>query len=173
MVPTVSITTSQTNICTGVNQVVFNADFFNGGFSPTFQWRRNGNNVGTNSEQFVLNNPVNGDQISLFMVSNADCATPASVTSNSITLTTQAASTPAISVSTPITNLCGVSSITYTASVTNGGSNPFVSWYKNGVLVLEGVNTLASNDPVSGDQVYATLASNASCLTSSTATSIP
>lgn len=171
VVPTVSISTSQTNICTGVNQVVFNADFFNGGFSPTFQWRRNGTNVGTNSEQFVLSNPVNGDQISLFMVSNADCATPASVTSNTITLTTQGVSTPAISVSTPITNLCGASSITYTASVTNGGSSPFVSWYKNGVLVLEGINTLVSNNPVSGDQVYATLASNASCLTSSIATS--
>ena len=171
VVPTVTISTSQTNICTGVNQVVFNADFFNGGYSPTFQWRRNGTNVGTNSEQFVLSNPVNGDQISLFMVSNADCATPASVTSNTITLTTQGVSTPAISVSTPITNLCGASSITYTASVTNGGSSPFVSWFKNGVLVLEGVNTLVSNNPVSGDQVYATLTSNASCLTSSTATS--
>ena len=171
VVPTVSISTSQTNICVGVSQVVFNANFFNGGFSPTFQWRRNGVNVGTNSAQLVLNSPANGDQISLVMTSNADCATPAAVTSNTITLTTQGVSTPAITVSTPITNLCGASSITYTSAVTNGGSNPFVSWFKNGVLVLQGVNSLVSSNPVSGDQVYATLESNASCLTSSSATS--
>ncbi len=171
VVPTVAISTSQTNICSGVNQVVFNADFFNGGYSPTFQWKLNGVNVGTNSEQFVLNNPLGNEQISLVMVSNADCATPPSVTSNTIVLTTQGVSLPTISVSTPVTNLCGASSIIYSAALTNGGTNPLVSWYKNGVLVLQGVNNLVSNSPVSGDEVYATLFSNASCLTSSNATS--
>ncbi len=171
VVPTVSISTSQTNICAGVNQVVFNANYFNGGYSPTFQWKRNGVNVGSNSAQLTLNAPVNGDQISLVMVSNADCATPASVTSNTITLTTQSVSTPSITVSAPATNLCGSSSVIYTATVTNGGSNPFVSWYKNGTLVLQGVNSLVSNNPVSGDEVYATLVSNASCLTSTNANS--
>jgi FG-GAP-like repeat/Putative metal-binding motif/Secretion system C-terminal sorting domain len=171
VVPTVSISTTQTNICVGVSQVVFDANYFNGGYSPTFQWKKNGVNVGTNSAQLVLNSPANGDQITLVMTSNADCATPASVTSNTITLSNQGVSTPTIALSTPITNLCGASSITYTAAVTNGGSNPFVSWYKNGSLVLQGVNSLVSSNPVSGDQVYATLVSNASCLTSSSATS--
>lgn len=172
VVPSAAITTSQTNLCVGVNQVVFNATIVNGGNSPTYQWKRNGTNVGNNSSQYVLSNPANNDQIQLVLTSNADCATPTSVTSNTLSLTTQNVSSPAIVISTPQTSICGGSQgIQYTAVATNGGSNPIISWYKNGLLVGQGASTYNNATPLTGDAVYATLLSNASCLTTSTATS--
>jgi hypothetical protein len=172
VLPTVTISTSQSNLCVGVSQVVFNATFTNGGNSPTFQWRKNGVNVGTNAAQYVLNNPANNDQVQLILTSNADCANPINVSSNIITLTTQGLVTPNISISTPQTTLCGNSSgIQYSASLSNGGSNPLVSWYKNGVLMVQGTNTYNNPNPSNGDVVYATLVSNASCVTASNVSS--
>ncbi|MEN9394121.1 MAG: hypothetical protein RL362_342 [Bacteroidota bacterium] len=172
VVPSAIISTTQTNLCVGVNQVVFNANIVNGGSSPTYQLKRNGVNVGNNSSQYVLSNPANNDQIQLVLTSNADCATPTAVSSNTITLTTQSVNSPSIVISTPLTTLCGnANGIQYTAVATNGGSNPLISWYKNGQLVGQGVNVYSNPTPQNGDVVQATLLSNGSCLNSTNATS--
>ncbi len=172
VVPSAIISTTQTNLCVGVSQVVFNATISNGGSSPTFQWKRNGVNVGNNSSQYVLSNPVNNDQIQVVLTSNADCATPTNVSSNTITLTTQNVNSPSIVISTPLTTLCGGSQgILYTAVATNGGSNPLITWFKNGQLVGQGVSVYSNPTPQNGDVVQATLLSNGSCLTSTNANS--
>jgi len=75
-------------ICDGTS-VTFKATKTYGGPSPIYQWKKNGNNVGTNSQWFTPNNLNNGDQIKVKMTSNSTkCLTTTSpVTSNIITMT--------------------------------------------------------------------------------------
>ena len=74
-------------ICEGTS-VTFKATPTTGGTSPTYQWKKNGNNVGTNNKFFTPNNLNTGDQIKVKMTSNyTKClTTTGQVTSNIITM---------------------------------------------------------------------------------------
>ncbi|MFN4083232.1 MAG: T9SS type A sorting domain-containing protein [Bacteroidia bacterium] len=80
----VSISASSANICIGTG-VTFTATPTNGGSSPVYQWRKNGNNVGSNSPTYFDNSLNNGDIITCSMISSLPCAGSA-VNSNSIVM---------------------------------------------------------------------------------------
>ncbi len=65
--------------------VTFTATTVNGGSSPTFQWKVNGLNAGTNSPTLTYP-PANGDVIFCFLTSNAPCVISI-YTSNTVTMT--------------------------------------------------------------------------------------
>jgi hypothetical protein len=71
------------NIMTG-DAVTFTVTPVNGGNSPTYQWKKNGSNVGTNSNTYTDNGLANSDQISCEMTTSDVCAAPSVVTSNII-----------------------------------------------------------------------------------------
>ena len=71
--PTVTITSSATNICTGT-LVTFNATVINGGSSPTYQWLLNSQKVGTNSPTYSGSSFANNDAISCIVSANGPCA---------------------------------------------------------------------------------------------------
>lgn len=52
--------------------------------------------------------------------------------------------TPTISISSPTTNICSGSSITFTATATQGGASPVYQWKKNGINV--GINSFQYTD---------------------------
>jgi gliding motility-associated-like protein len=81
----VTIAASPGTICFGTT-VTFTATPTNGGSSPSFQWKLNGTNAGTNSPTFISNTLVNGDIISCLLTSNSVCAIPNTVPSNNITV---------------------------------------------------------------------------------------
>jgi hypothetical protein len=82
----VSISANPGNtICTGTN-VTFTATPTNGG-TPSYQWKLNGNNVGTNSNTYSNSGLANGDVVTVVMTSSLACAIPALATSNAITMT--------------------------------------------------------------------------------------
>ena len=103
--PTVSISSTNPNICTGT-AVTFTANSINEGTGPIYQWKLNGNNAGTNSPIFTASSFPNGDIVSVLMTSNANCAVPNSVTSNSIPIVISNPVTPAVSISTPLVAIC-------------------------------------------------------------------
>src|SRR6185437_16977427 len=84
---------TSTNICTtaptGSTPVTFSiASSANVGSGPTYQWKLNGaNSAGATSSSYTANSLANGSQISLALTSNATCASPVTVNSNTITLT--------------------------------------------------------------------------------------
>ena len=78
--------------------------------------------------------------------------------------------TPNITISTSATTVCSGSTVVFTATPTNGGSSPTYQWKVNGVLVGTGT-TFSSNSLQNNDVVTCVLTSNASCATSTTATS--
>jgi uncharacterized protein YjdB len=69
-------------ICSGSN-VVFTATPNNGG-SPNYQWKLNGNSIGSDSNTFTSSSLTNNDVISVVM-SSQTCSSGTAVTSNSIT----------------------------------------------------------------------------------------
>ena len=82
----VSIATTTTGTVSSSQSVTFTATPTNGGASPSFQWKKNGVNAGTNSATYTNSAWVNGDVVSCVMTSNAACVTGSPATSNSITM---------------------------------------------------------------------------------------
>ena len=94
----VSIVASTTIICAGTN-VTFTATPTNGGTTPSYQWKVNGVNAGTNNATFSSTSLINGDTVTVILTSNATpCLTGSPVTSNAIVLTVnQLPTTPTFS----------------------------------------------------------------------------
>lgn len=90
--PTVTITSSATNICTGAH-VIFTVTATNAGNSPTYQWLLNDQKVGTNSPVYSSSSFVNNDAVSCVVSANLPCA-GGSATSNIIVLNVSAGVTP-------------------------------------------------------------------------------
>lgn len=86
--PSVSIAiTSGTNPTTSGSSVTFTATPTNGGTTPSYQWKVNGANVGTNAASYTTTALVNGDVVSCVMTSSSPCASPSTATSNTIAMT--------------------------------------------------------------------------------------
>ncbi len=82
--PTVSIQSNAgSTICTGTN-VVFTATANNGGNAPSYQWKKNGINVGTNSNSYSDTSIGNNDSVWCVLTSNSQCVISNNATSNKI-----------------------------------------------------------------------------------------
>ena len=87
-----AIAASANNVCNGTS-ITFTATPVNSGSSPTYQWKLNGNNIGTNATIFTISSLQNNDVISCVMTANNSCQTTATATSNSIIATIKSTST--------------------------------------------------------------------------------
>ncbi|MEI6575704.1 MAG: cohesin domain-containing protein [Bacteroidota bacterium] len=160
----VGINANNNPVCTGSN-VTLTAVPTNGGTAPIYQWFKNTLVVGTNSSTYTYV-PVNGDVIHVVMTSNAGCATNSPATSNNIAMTVNPVINAVVIVSASDQNVCAGTSITFTASPSNGGTSPVYQWYKNNLMV--GTNSATySCVPLNGDHISVTMASSASCVSSS------
>ncbi|MBK7028243.1 MAG: T9SS type A sorting domain-containing protein [Bacteroidales bacterium] len=167
----VSIAVSANPICSGSSST-FTATPANGGASPTYQWKVNGTNAGTNSASFVTSGLSNNDVVSCILTSNATCATGSPATSNTITMTVNPNLPVSVLISSDPGNiLCSGGSVTFTAAPTNGGSSPGYQWKKNGVNV--GANSTSYTDAtlVNADAITCILTSNLTCTSGNPATS--
>ena len=168
--PAVSIAATQSTICAGT-AVTFTATPVNGGSSPAYQWKVNGVDAGTNSATFNSNVLANGDVVTVVMSSSAVCKTTATATSNAVTMTVNPNLTPLVSIATSNTTICAGSSVTFTATPTNGGTTPAYQWKVNGVNAGSNSATFTTSTLTNGAVVTATLTSNATCLATPTAVS--
>lgn len=171
-----------TTICAGTN-VTFTPSPTNGGASPSYNWWKNGIGTGTNlgiSATYSSSSLSNTDVIACVMTSNATCATPATVNSNSITMTVNALVTPSVTIaSSPaavagVTTICSGTNVTFTPTPTNGGASPSYNWWKNGIG--SGTNlgisaTYSSTSLANGDAIACVMTSNATCPSPATANS--
>ncbi len=167
--PAVSITTPTTSICAGAS-VTFTATPTNGG-TPSYQWKVNGSNVGGNSATFTSTTLANNDIVTCVMISTANCASPTTATSNSITMQVNTMSAPAIAIVANKTSICSGDSVIFTATPTNGGTAPSYQWKVNGTNVGGNSATFATNTLTNGQTVTCVLTSNSACATNTTATS--
>ena len=166
----VSISASSTTICAGTN-VTFTATPTNGG-TASYQWKLNGGNVGTNSATYSNNSLANNDVVSCVMTSATPCLTGLPATSNSITMVVNPLIPASVSISATQTTVCAGTSVTFTATPTNGGTSPSYQWKINGSNTGTNSPTLTSSSLGDGNVITCVMTSNASpCLTGSPATS--
>lgn len=85
--------TSGSNPSAAGASVTFTATPTNGGTTPAYQWKVNGTNVGTNAATYTTTTLTNGQIVTCVMTSNATCPSPATATSNAITMTITGGST--------------------------------------------------------------------------------
>jgi len=172
LVPSVIINASATAICTGTN-VTFTPTPTNGGTSPFYQWQKNGASIaGASNSTYSTTAAVTGDVFSAVLTSNATCASPTTTTSPGITMTVNSTLVPAVSITATATTICTGTSVTYTATPTNGGATPAYQWEKNAVAISGATNSTYATSTISNSDVFTVvLTSNAGCASPTTATS--
>jgi hypothetical protein len=172
LTPSVTVAANPGNtICAGTS-VTFTATPTNEGTTPSYQWKKNNVNVGTNSAIYTDNTLTNGNVITVVMTSNATCAIPATATSTGITMTVNPLLTPTVTIAAnPGNTICAGTPVTFTATPTNGGTTPIYQWKKNTINV--GINnaTYTDNALVNGDIITVVMTSNAICPTPAAVTS--
>lgn len=173
-IPTIVITTSNANICSGT-QATFTANVTYGGASPLYQWKRNGINVGTNNNTYT-DSFNNNDIVTCTLTSNAACVQPADQTaiSNQITVTVSSVTLPTLKIAADKNPVCAGSNVVFTSSVQNAGANPNYQWKLNGNNItgasdaVYNSSTLKNNDTI----VCVLTQSNATCYVAVTDTVI-
>ena len=120
-------------ICSGTS-VTFTAVPANGGITPVYQWKKNGNNVGASSPTYTDAGLNNNDVITCIVTSDATCPTNNPATSNSITMTVNPTPTSPVSV---VANPASIYStysgtVILTASGGGNGNGDILRWYAGG-----------------------------------------
>ena len=142
--PAISIAATPTGaVCAGSN-VTCTATNTYGGTVPSYQWKKNGINVGTNSSVYTYT-PNNGDSVRCIMTSSDVCVSQTTANSNSIVETVNSLLIPTITISVPTGATLG-STVTATATVTNAGSSYTIYWMNHGVTF-----TTTNVPPASGN----------------------
>ncbi len=164
LVPSITISASTgTTICSGTS-VEFTATPVNTGTMPVYQWKINGQNVGTNSTTYTVDTLKNSDNVVCVMSSNAVCQTSATSTSNTLQISVTNSVQPQVSIAVnPGTTVCAGTSVTFTATPVSGGTNPVYQWKLNGMVSGDNSNSFTVNTPQNGDSVTCRLTSNAGC----------
>jgi uncharacterized protein (TIGR02145 family) len=164
----ITISPSANPFCVG-NPVTFTAIPTNGGTSPSYQWKVNGINVGSNNTVYTYI-PVSGDFVLCILTSNIACPTGNPATSNTITMIQNNNLLAGVSIVASSNPFCPGNSVTFTATPSNGGTNPSYQWKVNGVNVGTNSSTYSYN-PANGDSVRCIMTSNLSCVTGNPASS--
>ncbi len=164
----VSISASANPVCSGTS-VTFTATPVNGGLTPSYQWKVNGANSGTNSSTFTYT-PVNGNSVTCVLTSNATCATGNPATSAAVIMTVNPVLPVSVSIVASANPVCSGTSVTYTATPVNGGATPVYQWKMNGTNVGSNSSTY-SYIPAHGNIVTCELTSSITCTSGNPATS--
>ena len=144
--PSVTITASTNNICSGT-PVTFTATSTVAGVS--YQWKVNGVNVGGNTATYTYV-PTNGQSVTCVVTMPVGgCYTSNTATSNAIIMNVTTTLTPTLTI-TGNNTVCAGTSVLYTAATNvTGGS---FQWQVNGVNVGTNINTY-NYIPVNGDNI--------------------
>ena len=164
----ISITASSNPFCQG-SSITFTATPTNGGATPAYQWQVNGVNAGSGASTYTYN-PTGGDIVTCILTSSLSCTTGNPATSNSITMVVNSNLPAGVSVAASSNPFCPGSSVTFTATPTNGGSAPVYQWKVNGVNAGTNSPTFTYN-PANNDSVRCVMTSNLSCVTGNPASS--
>ncbi|MBK7376899.1 MAG: hypothetical protein IPJ02_15525 [Chitinophagaceae bacterium] len=172
--PSVGIVASSTTACVGTS-VTFTANPTNGGANPSYQWKINGVNAGANSPVFTTTTLANGDLVTVNMSSSLACASPTSVTSNTVTMVVNPNITPVVNITAnPSGTICSGTSVAFTAVASNTGGGGITYDFKvNGTSVQNSpLNILTTATLNNGNTVTCDITIvGGACLTSTTASS--
>ena len=174
--PTVTISASPgTSICAG-QTVNFTSSITGLSVTPTYQWQINTgmgftNIPGATSSTYSTNTLNNGDKIRLRISFSGPCNSGTAF-SNELTFSIVSSVTPSVTITASANPICAGQSVTFTATPTNGGTNPTYQWQLNGVNIPGATgSTYTTTTLNNGDQISVIMTSNESCASPTTATS--
>ncbi|MFN4811184.1 MAG: gliding motility-associated C-terminal domain-containing protein [Bacteroidota bacterium] len=167
--PTISITASVTTICAGEN-VNFTASPNSSNTGDVIQWFVNGTAViGGTGLLFSSNTLNNNDQITAVFTPSSSCLAGQTATSNLIVITVNPVVTPVVNITASATQICTGENVTFTSTITGGGTNPQYQWFINGNAVAGATNaTFATSNFQNADNVTLQLISNQPCASPTT-----
>jgi len=154
--PDIKITSGSSYIC-GCAPVTFKATVTNGGSQPQYQWMLNGVAAGGTSDTWLCNGLQPGDLVTCEYSDLSGCIANAPLISNTITLNAGAGQPATVTISGPSDEPCAGTSITFTASPVNAGTNPVFRWKINGIDAGANSTTFTSQILVNGDRVTCTV----------------
>jgi hypothetical protein len=168
----IALTTGTNPTCAGAS-VTFTATATNGGSTPTYAWTVNGAAAGTNSATFSTTTLTSGAVVACTMTSSSSCVTSTTASSNSITMSVNPSVAPSVAIAiTAGTNpSASGTSVTFTATPTNGGTTPSYQWKVNGTNVGTNSATYTTTTLTNGAIVTCVMTSNATCAVPASATS--
>lgn len=161
--PTITITADKETICTGEN-VTFTSTITNTNANISYQWKKNGANVGSNSHVYSDSSLENNDVVTCILKENGLCLS--STISNSIKLNVSSKATPVITATASSDKICEGTEVMFNANILYGGTTPIYKWTRNGQHVGSNSPSYADQTLQNGDKISCELTSNATCITS-------
>ncbi len=162
--PTIAIATTDTAsvFCVGA-PMHFAATATDTGTSPSYQWKKNGINVGTSSTTYTNAAAANGDIITCALTSNLSCLSANNIVSNAITATVHSSTIPIVTITDNAgAIICSGTPITFTASATDTGTAATYQWQRNGVAITGATQSVyIDNNLAQGDTILCVVNSNA------------
>ena len=173
-----SVTISATpsgNICQGTS-VTFNSTSQNGGTTPTYQWLKNDTAIqGAVFANYVSNTLAPGDKLKVILFSSNTCNAPNLDTSNLVAPNIIARQLPTAAITSNAQNdtTCEGNSVSFSSSITVGGTLPAYRWFKNGVAINNATASAYSGTFANNDTIRLRLTSSSSCIISNVVFSNP
>ncbi len=125
----IAITSGTNPACAG-SSITFTATPYNGGTTPSYQWKVNGTNAGTNSPTFTTTALTNGQVVTCVMTSNFSGVGQ--------TVAGSPSTSPGITMN--ITAGPGIPTITQSGTTLTSSSATGNQWYLNGTIITGATN---------------------------------
>ena len=154
--PSINITSSgQDNIFCKGTPVTFVATAAEAGLKPSYQWKINGKNVGSDSSHFTTSSLNDGDVITCVLIADsyAKCLQYSSATSNAIKVNIQTPTHSSINIFPSDNNFCGNKPVTFTANEQGGGGAFSYLWLLNENKAGTDSTAYTNTAPGNNDQV--------------------
>ncbi len=168
----VSISASPGNAVCKDDIVTFTAIGVNAGANPSYQWKINDINVGTNQSTLTVDTLSNGANVKCVLTSSSTCITNNPATSNIIQMSITEILPLEVTINaSPGNVICAGTLVTFNAIGTNGGNNATYQWKLNNINVGSNQPSISFNNLLDGDVVYCVYSSPSSCVSNNPASS--
>ncbi len=159
------------SICDGTSVTFTATPNLFGQVVTSYQWKIDGNDAGTDSNTFTTDSLTTGQIVTVSILTNLENT----YTSNAIVTTVIAIPTASVVIaSNDLDNsICAGTSVTFTATSTNGGAAPTYQWKIGSEDVGTDSSTFTTEELVNSDSVTVVMTSNAACVSATPVTSEP
>jgi gliding motility-associated-like protein len=163
------IEASEDSVCPG-DPVYFEAEAHGQVLSASYQWVVNGQNVGSNTNQYADSSLVGGDTVyCIFTIDNGGCGVMPPFTSNPIVIRNATLDSISVSISDSVTSVCPEQVVRFTALTPNAGLSPTYQWQVDGRSTGPDSPVFSYNHWTNGDVVNCVLSSQSRCALNRTA----
>lgn len=168
--PVISIDPASATVCTGALSTITSSVSY-AGLNPTYHWTKNGSPVGSNSSYYTSAGFANNDLVACSVTSGGTpCETVSAQSSDAVTIKViNNTIDPQINIVADNTIICNCTTITFKATVLNGGASPVYQWKVNGIGTGNTTNMFISNTLKAGDVINCVYSDNTSCVANGSA----